>query len=157
MLTHYASDIESSMIVKKLNLEPFKFFLVSAHREENIDCDNGVVKLVDALNRLALTYKLPVIVSVHPRLRKRFAKLQLSVENQILLHEPFGLFDYCKLQKNAKIVLSDSGTITEEAAILGFDGLNLRETHERHEGMEEASVLMVGTGSERILQGVEIL
>ena len=157
VLMHYDSDIDTSKIMEQLNLEPHKFFLVSAHREENIDSDSRVVELFGALNQLTLTYQLPVIVSVHPRLRERLERQKLSIDKQVLLHEPFGLFDYCKLQKNAKVVLSDSGTITEEAAILGFDGLNLRETHERHEGMEETSVLMVGTGTERILQGIEIL
>jgi len=152
----YNNKIHSSKILDKLELKKEKYFLVSAHREENINSEN-FLKLVDSLNIIAKTYKIPIIVSTHPRTRNKINKTSVKFSSMIQLLKPLGFHDYNKLQINAKAVLSDSGTISEESSIMNFPALNIRESHERPEAMEEASVMMVGLNQERILQGLSIL
>jgi UDP-N-acetylglucosamine 2-epimerase (non-hydrolysing) len=157
ILNFYSKNIQQSDILNKLNLTSGKFFLVSSHREENVDSVDNLTRFIDLLNRVSEKYKLPVIVSTHPRTRNRMEKLNLSTNTNIQFLKPFGFFDYVKLQLEAKCVLSDSGTITEESSILNFPALNLRETQERPEGFEEASVMLVGLNPDRVIQGLEIL
>jgi len=157
VLANYKNKIVNSEILSKLNLEPGKFFIVSAHREENIDSESNFTRLVSVLNAIAKTYKIPVIVSVHPRTQNRIDALQCSFDKNVKLIKPLGFSDYNKLQLSSKAVLSDSGTINEESSILNFPALNLREAHERPEGMEEATVMMVGLSEQRVMQGLAIL
>jgi UDP-N-acetylglucosamine 2-epimerase (non-hydrolysing) len=157
VLSHYRSQIENSDILKRLSLTSEGYFLVSAHREENIDSDHSFGKLVTLLNTVAEDHGLPVIVSTHPRTQKRIDSVGVVFHSQVRLLKPMGFHDYNKLQIFAKAVLSDSGTINEESSILNFPALNLREAHERPEGMEEAAVIMVGLEVDRIRQGLAIL
>jgi UDP-N-acetylglucosamine 2-epimerase (non-hydrolysing) len=157
VLEHYRPGIEASDVVARLGLEPDNFFLVSAHREENVDGEAQFGRLLVILDRLASRYGLPVIVSTHPRTQKRLEATGATVNSLVRFMKPLGFKDYNKLQICARAVLSDSGTITEESAILNFPALNMRETHERHEGMEEAAVMMTGFNFDRIIQGLEIL
>lgn len=157
VLEYYRGDIERSAVLDELGLEARQYFLVSAHREENVDSPVQLRKLFDALNALLGRHELPIIVSTHPRTRKRIEALGLTFDPSIRFLKPFGFTDYVKLQLNAKVVLSDSGTITEESSILNFPALNLREAHERPEGFLEAAVMMVGLDADRILQAIDIL
>ncbi|QVM92803.1 UDP-N-acetylglucosamine 2-epimerase (non-hydrolyzing) [Pseudomonas entomophila] len=157
VLNHYRPSIETSDVLQRLGLEAGRFFVVSAHREENIDADNNFLKLVDVLNTVAEKYDMPVIVSTHPRTQKRVDKLAIKFHANVRLLKPLGFTDYNKLQLESKAVLSDSGTINEESSILNFPALNLREAHERPEGMEEAAVMMAGLDIERVLQGLALL
>jgi UDP-N-acetylglucosamine 2-epimerase (non-hydrolysing) len=157
VIEHYLPGIEASDAVQRLQLEPGKYTVVSAHREENVDCPESLKRLFAVLNAVAERYQEPVIVSTHPRTRKRLDALGMTAHPLVQFHKPFGFFDYVKLQTLARAVLSDSGTITEESSILNFPALNLREVHERPEGFEEAAVMMVGLSVERVLQGLEIL
>lgn len=150
-------DIEASDIVSKLELKKGEYFVISAHREENISSEKNFLDLVDTLNSIAKIYKLPVIISTHPRTQNMIDSKGVKFHKLISLMKPMGFNDYVKLQKDAKAVLSDSGTISEESSILRFPALNIREAHERPEAMEEASVMMVGLKKERILQGLEVL
>ncbi|MHA7847590.1 non-hydrolyzing UDP-N-acetylglucosamine 2-epimerase [Serratia sp. D1N4] len=157
VLTHYMPQIDSSDVLERLNLKPNDFFVVSAHREENVDSPKQLAKLAGILNTIAEKYNLPVIVSTHPRTRNRIDEQGISFHPNIQLLKPLGFHDYNQLQKHARAVLSDSGTITEESSIMNFPALNIREAHERPEGFEEASVMMVGLEIERVLQALSIL
>lgn len=150
-------DIEKSNILDKLGLKENHYFLVSAHRDENVSSEKNFLNLVESLNAIAETYGLPVIMSTHPRTKKVIEDKDIKFNSLIKTLKPLGFNDYVKLQVNAKVVLSDSGTISEESSILGFKALNIREAHERPEAMEEAAVLMVGLKKVRILQGINIL
>ena len=156
VLNSFSNAIEESSILKKLKLKKESYFLVSAHREENINSSN-FDKLVNSLNLIAETYNLPIIISTHPRTRNKINEVGTKFHKLIQLMTPMGFHDYNHLQKYSKAVLSDSGTISEESSIMNFPALNIREAHERPEAMEEASVMMVGLKSERILQGLKIL
>ena len=157
VLNYYRSGIDASDVLKRLGLEAGKFFVVSAHREENIDSDKNFLKLVDVLNTVAEHYGYPVIVSTHPRTQKRVDAMGVTFHENVRLLKPLGFKDYNKLQLDSKAALSDSGTIHEESSILNFPALNLREAHERPEGMEEAAVMMVGLEVERVMQALELL
>lgn len=157
VLSHYRPRIDASDVLQRLGLNQQAYFVVSAHREENIESDTSFAKLVNVLNCVAEEYQLPVIVSTHPRTQKRVDATGASFHPLVQLLKPLGFHDYVKLQLSAKAVLSDSGTINEESSILNFPALNLREAHERPEGMEEAAVMMVGLEVERVRQGLAIL
>ncbi len=154
VLNHYLPSIKSSNILERLQLERKKYFIVSAHREENISSDSNFAGLVSSLNLVAEKYDLPIIVSTHPRTRKMIDAKGIVLHKNIQLLKPLGFNDYNALQLHSKAVLSDSGTISEESSILNFPALNIRQAHERPEAMEEASVMMVGLNPERILQGL---
>lgn len=157
VLAHYRPSIEASDVLGRLGLAPGGYFLVSAHREENVDSDVRFAALVQLLNGVARAYRLPIVVSTHPRTQKRVDATGAQFEPEVRLLKPLGFSDYNHLQMHAKAVLSDSGTITEESSILNFPALNIREAHERPEGMEEASVMMVGQSLDRTLQALAIL
>jgi UDP-N-acetylglucosamine 2-epimerase (non-hydrolysing) len=157
VLNTYREGINSSDILTRLALKEYEFFVVSAHREENIDSDKNFMNLVESLNAIVETYQIPIIVSTHPRTQKRINKMKVELNPMIQLLKPLGFKDYNKLQISAKAVLSDSGTINEEASIMNFPALNLREAHERPEGMEEAVVIMTGLQKERIMQSLDII
>ncbi|WP_374244442.1 non-hydrolyzing UDP-N-acetylglucosamine 2-epimerase [Zoogloea sp.] len=157
VLTHYRDGIEASDVLERLGLKPREFFVVSAHREENIDSEKNFTNLVATLNAVAEKYQMPVIVSTHPRTQKRVDAMGAKFHPLVLLLKPLGFKDYNKLQLSAKVVMSDSGTINEESSILNFAALNIRDAHERPEAMEEASTMMTGVGQERVMQGLAIL
>ena len=157
VLTYYRDGIDSSDVLQQLGLVTGEFFVVSAHREENIDSDQNFGKLVTVLNTIAEHYGIPVIVSTHPRTQKRIDAMGVKFHANVQLLKPLGFKDFNKLQLSAKAVLSDSGTINEESSILNFPALNIREAHERPEGMEEAAVMMVGLESDRVMQALAIL
>jgi len=160
VLDHYARAIEASDVLARLNLEKGRFFLVSAHREETVDSPERLSGLLETLEALAQTFKRRVLVSTHPRTQKRMAEVRAvgrGSNGGVEFSKPFGFFDYVTLERNAFCVLSDSGTLTEEAALLGFPAVMIREAHERPEGMDEAVVIMSGLGRERILQSVDLV
>lgn len=154
VLNHYLPQIEASNVLEKLNLEEGKFFVVSSHREENINSEKNFKGLMTSLNAIAEKYQYPIIVSTHPRTQNMIDKMQIEMRPEIQFLKPLGFHDYNALQKRAYAVLSDSGTISEESSILNFRALNIRQAHERPEAIEEASVMMVGLSPERILQGL---
>jgi UDP-N-acetylglucosamine 2-epimerase len=154
VLNHYLPQIDASPVLEKLNLEEGKFFVVSSHREENINSEKNFRGLMDSLNAIAEKYQYPIIVSTHPRTKNMIDKMQIEMRPEIQFLKPLGFHDYNALQKRAYAVLSDSGTISEESSILNFRALNIRQAHERPEAIEEASVMMVGLSPERILQGL---
>jgi len=157
VLAYYRPRIDSSDVLRRLRLEDEKYFVVSAHREENIDSDIRLGNLIQTLNAIAETYKYPLIVSTHPRTQKRLDSIGAKFHEKVQLLKPLGFTDYVKLQMFARAVLSDSGTITEESSILNFPALNIREAHERPEGMEEAAVMMTGLETSRIMQCLNLL
>lgn len=157
VLHHYLPQIKASAVLSRLGLMPEQYFVISAHREENIEPETSFTKLVAVLNALAEDHGLPVVVSTHPRTQKRVDNSDAKFHPLVCLMKPLGFHDYIHLQMQARAVLSDSGTINEESSILNFPALNLREVHERPEGMEEASVMMVGLEVERVRQGLAIL
>lgn len=157
VLNHYRANIDQSQILKKLGLANRDYFVVSAHREENVDSDVNLSNLVTILNSLSETYNKRIIVSTHPRTRKRIEGKAIKFHKNVELLKPVGFFDYAHMQKEAYAVLSDSGTITEESSILNFPALNIREAHERPEGMEEASVIMTGLETDRVHQGLAVV
>jgi UDP-N-acetylglucosamine 2-epimerase len=157
VLNSRKDDIEKSDILDRLELKKGKYFVVSAHREENINSETNFLDLVDTLNAIATKYNLPIIVSTHPRTRNMINSKGIKFNPLVKAMKPLGFNDYVKLQIKAKSVLSDSGTISEESSILGFRALNIRQAHERPEAIEEASVMMVGLKTERVLQGLEVL
>ena len=157
VLNYYLPQIQSSDVLGRLALEAEQYFLLSVHREENIESEKHFSKLALVLNSLAMGYDLPVVVSTHPRTQKRIDATNVQFDSRIRFLKPLGFHDYVNLQMNAKAVLSDSGTINEESSILNFPALNLREAHERPEGMEEAAVMMVGLEPDRISQALDIL
>ncbi|SER06734.1 UDP-N-acetylglucosamine 2-epimerase (non-hydrolysing) [Amphritea atlantica] len=157
VLNYYIDKIMSSDVLLRMDLEAEKYFVVSVHREENIDSECNINKFVKTLDTLAETYALPIIVSTHPRMRKKIEQEHLIFHPLIQLQKPLGFSDYIQLQMSAKIVLSDSGTITEESSIMNFPAINLRDAHERPEGMEEGAVMFTGMNTDRILQAIRIL
>ena len=154
VLNHYLPEIEASDVLSKLNLEKGKFFVVSSHREENINSEKNFMGLIESLNAIADQYKMPIIVSTHPRTRNMIDAKKVEVRPEVQFLKPLGFHDYNALQMHSYSVLSDSGTISEESSILNFRALNIRDAHERPEAMEEASVMMVGLSPERIMQGL---
>ncbi len=157
VLSHYRAQIDASTVVEELGLERGRYFLVSCHREENVDSDLRISRLVDTLDAVAERYDEPILVSTHPRTRARIEALSLEFHPRVQLMKPFGFIAYNALQLNAHAVLSDSGTISEESAILGFPALNIREAHERPEAMEEGVVALTGLSAERVLQGLAVI
>jgi UDP-N-acetylglucosamine 2-epimerase len=157
VINYYTQGINASDILDRLVLVAQRYFVFSIHREENVDSPENLKRLFDIMSTLAERYQEPVIVSTHPRTRKRMDALNLVAHPLIQFHKPFGFLDYIRLQTEAHAVLSDSGTITEESSILNFPALNLREVHERPEGFEEGSVIFVGLNIDRVLQGLDIL
>lgn len=157
VLHHYLPKAESSTVLERLGLAPEEYFVVSCHREENVDSPRQLTWLVEVLHELVETFDLPVVVTTHPRTRQRLGAEGVQLPEQVRLCKPFGLTDYLKLQRRAKAVLSDSGTITEESSILNFPALNIREAHERPEGMEEGAVMLTGLRWERVQQGLAVL
>lgn len=157
VLHYYMPKIEKSSILETLRLDPLDYFVLSCHREENVDDERNFQALIEVLKKLATVYGKRVIMTTHPRTRKRIEHNGIKMPRLIELHKPFGLSDYVKLQMNARAVLSDSGTITEESSILNFPALNIRQAHERPEGMEEGAVMMVGLNWERVQEGIVIL
>lgn len=157
VLNHYMPGIDGSDVLSRLGLDEHGYFVVSAHREENIEADRNFLRLVEVLNNIATRFNQPVIVSTHPRTRNRIAAAGVEFHPLVQLLKPLGFFDYVKLQKSARAVLSDSGTITEESSILNFPALNIREAHERPEGMEEGAVIMTGLDPERVEQSLALI
>lgn len=157
VLAHYRAGIEASDVLSRLDLRAERYFVVSAHREENVDSDVNFSRLVTLINTVAAHHKLPVIVSTHPRTLRRIEAQGTTFNSHVRLLKPLGFTDYVKLQMLAKAVLSDSGTISEESSILNFPALNLREAQERHEAFEEGVVMMVGLDVDRVMQGLTIL
>ena len=155
VLSFYQKNISNSKILEKLSLKKQKYFLISTHREENVSNEMNFESLLESLNHLAVNFNYPIIVSTHPRTKKKLSELKLNTNPLIQFLDPMGFIDYNALQSNAYVVLSDSGTISEESSILNFRALNIREAHERPEAMEETSVMMVGVNSDNIVRGVK--
>lgn len=157
VLTYYRPQVDKSNVLKEMGLEAKNYFVVSCHREENVDTSDNLSKLLKTLDTLIEVHKKDVVFSVHPRTRRRLEALTAKLNPRIILHKPFGLFDYLHLQMQSFAVLSDSGTITEESSILNFPALNIREAHERPEGMDEGAVIMTGLNPERVQQALAVI
>lgn len=157
VLAYYSKKVESSDILNSFRVEKGKYFVLSMHREENVDCDTTIKKLFDAIRSITQSYGLPIIFSLHPRTKKRIEDMNLPMPKELVVSKPLNFTDYINLQSNAHTVLSDSGTISEESNILDFCAVNLREAHERPEAMEEAAVIMTGMNEDRILQAISVL
>lgn len=157
VITFYRDKINSSRAIERMGLEKYRYFVVSVHREENVDSERNIQEFVEILNRLGDLYQLPIIVSTHPRTRKKIETLNLKFHPLVDLQKPLGFSDYINLQINSKAVLSDSGTITEESSILNFPAINIRDAHERPEGMEEGAVIFTGMNGDRVLQALSVL
>jgi UDP-N-acetylglucosamine 2-epimerase len=157
VIEYYREKFESSNVLERMGLNAYGYFVASLHREENVDTPKNLQRLAELLGHLAEKYGQPVILSTHPRTRQRIETLGISVHERVVLHKPFGFLDYIKLQTQARAVLSDSGTITEESSILNFPALNVREVHERPEGVEEAAVMMVGLNRDRVDDALRVL
>ena len=157
VLTHYRNEIDSSTVLNNLKIKPEEYFLVSTHRQENVDNATRLTELIDSLNQIAIQYKLPIIISTHPRTRSKLNSLDIKINELLQFHPPFGFFDYCKLQKNARIVFSDSGSISEEAIILGFKAITLRDSMERLEALESGSVIMSGLTRQGVLESIKVI
>lgn len=157
VLTEHSAGINNSKVMQQLSLNSNEFFLVSAHRQENVDSDERLMELLKTLNAVAEVYRLPVLVSTHPRTRTRMQRIKLEMNSLVNFHEPFGFFDYVNLQKNARMVLSDSGTIAEESIMLDFKAITIRDSMERPEALEAGSLVMCGINAERVLEAIEIV
>lgn len=157
VITLFKNSIDESKILTKLGVDSFKYFLVSAHRQENVDDSVRLQSIIDSINEVALIFKQPIIFSIHPRTKKNLLRLNLKINSLVRLHEPFSFFEYCKLQINARMVLSDSGSISEEAVILGFKAITIRDSMERLEALESGSVVMSGIEKEDIIKSIGIL
>jgi len=157
VLTEHANGINNSRVMQQLSLNANEFFLVSAHRQENVDSDERLMELLKTLNAVAEAYGLPVLVSTHPRTRTRMQRIKLEMNPLVNFHEPFGFLDYVHLQKNARMVLSDSGTIAEESIMLGFQAITIRDSMERPEALEAGALVMCGINAERVLEAIEIV
>ncbi len=157
VLSHYGPEIDRSTVLSDLRLAPGEYFVVSAHREENVDSERQFGELIELLKGVAGVYGQRIVFSVHPRTRARLDSAKISLPALVEQHKPFGFFDYVNLQRNARAVISDSGTITEESSILNFPAVNIREAHERPEGMEEGAVMMTGLNCTRVLQALSVL
>jgi UDP-N-acetylglucosamine 2-epimerase len=157
VLDKYSSIIEESKILEKINVEPGRYFLVSAHRQENVDQPSRINELLESLNWIASEFNLPVIVSTHPRTHEKIQRSKFKLANKIELHEPFGFLDYIKLQQNARTVLSDSGSVPEESAILGFSAITIRDSMERQEAMESGTIIMAGISQKGISEALNII
>ena len=157
VLNDHSAAIGRSQIMSKLSLKPNEFFLVSAHRQENVDSDERLLKLLESLNAVAEKYRFPVLVSTHPRTSARIKRIKISMNPLVNFHEPFGFLDYNNLQSNARVVLSDSGTIAEESIMLGFRAITIRDSMERPEALEAGSLIMCGLEPERVLEALEIV
>jgi len=157
VLTEHAAGINNSKAMQHLSLTSKEFFLVSAHRQENVDSDERLLELLKTLNAVAEAYELPVLVSTHPRTRTRMQRIKLEMNSLVNFHEPFGFLDYVNLQKNARMVLSDSGTIAEESIMLGFQAITIRDSMERPEALEAGSLVMCGLNAERVLEAIQVV
>ena len=158
ILSHYKDKIDLSGVLKKLKLRKKNYFVVSSHREENIDYKENITSFLVSLNEIAITYKLPIIVSTHPRTRQRIGKItNLKLDKRIKFLKPLGFFDYVNLQQNSKCVISDSGTISEESSILKFPAIMIRSAHERPEGMDEGTIVMSGLKKNRIIESMDMV
>jgi UDP-N-acetylglucosamine 2-epimerase (non-hydrolysing) len=157
VLAKYESQIKSSNVLTQLKLKKGEFFLVSAHRQENVDSDERLFELLSTLNALAAKFRMPVLVSTHPRTRKRIERIEIDKNPLINFHEPFGFLDYNKLQSTARMVLSDSGTIAEESIILDFPAITIRDSMERPEALEAGSIVMCGIKADRVIEAIEIV
>jgi UDP-N-acetylglucosamine 2-epimerase (non-hydrolysing) len=157
VLNHHRHEINSSKVLQNFDIKSKEYFLVSVHRQENVDNESRLMELINSLNEIAIRYHLPVIVSTHPRTKSKLNLLKITINSLIQFHSPFGFFDYCSLQQNARIVFSDSGSVSEESVILGFKAITLRDSMERHEALESGSVIMSGLTRQGVLESIDII